>query len=305
MPRTMLAGVALVFAAATAVGAEPLEDWLGTWSNPSSSGLVGVDIALEGGALRITGRGACTPNPCDWGETAAYAHAPSAAVDPADDTASILATWNHGFSEATLVLGRAGGGALSAQLLTRFTDGSGRSDYVSTTTLTRSAVLSPGGLVATLAIPRADEDCIGFDPESVQAREIDGRWKVVSGSMYMLDAGPERDEMRQAAYVIRHYGLTQQCFVGRPDPSLEYWLTPAGAASGRARSEDCIGIDPTALSVRDSGSHWTVLDGPSHAAFSAPSREEAERIVEIVERYGFTQSCFVGRPDPSMQYLRK
>jgi hypothetical protein len=123
--------------------------------------------------------------------------------------------------------------------------------------------------------------------------------------MWMLDAGPERDEMRQAAYLIRNYGFTNQCFVGRPNAALEYWLTPTGAPSGRARNEDCVSIDPNGLSLRQSGSNWTVLSGGSHAAFSATSQDEARRVIEIVERYGFTQSCFVGRPGPSMRYLRK
>jgi len=111
--------------------------------------------------------------------------------------------------------------------------------------------------------------------------------------------------MRRARAVIRRYGLAHQCFVGRPDASLEYWLTASGAPSGPLPIEDCIAINPNALSVRNSGSHWTVLDGPSHAAFSAPTQAEAERIIEIIERYDFTQSCFVGRPGPSMRYLRK
>jgi hypothetical protein len=310
----MLAGAALAFALTSAATAEPLENWLGTWSNPDSSGLVGLDIAHQGGALTVTGRGACTPNPCDWGATSGSAHAPSPAVDPADDTTAITATWNQGFSMVTVVLNRTADGALSAQTFTHFTDGSGRTDYSSTTTLMRQITINPGlinpgvigGVIGALTqVPNPDEDCIAFDPETVRAEEVNGSWKVTSGSMWMLDAGSERDEMRTAAYFIRHYGFTQQCFVGRPDASLAYWLTPTGAASGTANSEDCVSINPNALSVSGSGSSWRVLSNGDHAAFSAPSQDEANRIVEIVERYGFTQSCFVGRPGPSMTYLKR
>ena len=30
-----------------------------------------------------------------------------------------------------------------------------------------------------------------------------------------------------------------------------------------------------------------------------------DTVIDVVKYYGFTQSCFVGRPDPSMSYLRK
>jgi len=313
-----ISGAALAASLSAAAHAEPLDNWLGDWTNSSSSGVVGVEITLTDGALKISAEGSCSPNPCQWGEVDAFAHAPSPAVNPTADTEAILAVWDKGFSVTTMILNRTESGALSAQTLTYFTDGSGRTDYAATTILSRPMpimTLNPAVLGAVSAIgvindaalqtPRADEDCISFDPSTVEATQIGGRWKVVSGSMSMLDAGPEEAEMRRARAVIRRYSLAHQCFVGRPDASLEYWLTATGAPSGPLPIEDCIAIDPNALSVRNSGSHWTVLDGPSHAAFSAPTQAEAERIIEIVQRYSFTQSCYVGRPGPSMRYLRK
>ncbi len=37
--------------------------------------------------------------------------------------------------------------------------------------------------------PFPGEDAIPFDPTTVRAREVRGRWKVTSGRMWMLDFG--------------------------------------------------------------------------------------------------------------------
>jgi hypothetical protein len=37
--------------------------------------------------------------------------------------------------------------------------------------------------------------------------------------------GGNESEARQAEEVIRHYRLNRQCFVGRPNPGMTYWLS--------------------------------------------------------------------------------
>ncbi len=47
------------------------------------------------------------------------------------------------------------------------------------------------------------------------------------------------------------------------------------------------------------------MDG-SHWMFSFGSKEdEARQALAIIKKYGFTRSCFVGRPNASFQYMRK
>lgn len=71
----------------------------------------------------------------------------------------------------------------------------------------------------------ADDDCIGNNPDSTQARFVGGQWKIVDGGHQMLAFGPRENEARQAEELIRHYRLNQQCFVGRPNASMTYWLS--------------------------------------------------------------------------------
>lgn len=69
------------------------------------------------------------------------------------------------------------------------------------------------------------EDCVGNNPDTVEARRIGGRWKVVDGSHMMLDTGGNAMDANRAVEVIRTYRLNRQCFVGRPNPGMTYWLS--------------------------------------------------------------------------------
>ena len=47
----------------------------------------------------------------------------------------------------------------------------------------------------------------------------------------------------------------------------------------------------------EKGNHW-IFDFETNET-------EARHAFAIIKMHGFTKSCFVGRPDPSFQYLRK
>ena len=38
------------------------------------------------------------------------------------------------------------------------------------------------------------EDCIPFNPATIEVKEIDGRWKIVDGSHWMFDFGSNKAE---------------------------------------------------------------------------------------------------------------
>ena len=70
-----------------------------------------------------------------------------------------------------------------------------------------------------------DDDCTNNNPDTTQARRVSGAWKVVDGSHWMLHMGNKENEARRAEEVIKHYNLNRQCYVGRPDPGMTYWLS--------------------------------------------------------------------------------
>lgn len=321
--QLVAAGSAAIFtsiASMTAAQAEPLNQWTGAWVK-NAGGLHSLSISNTGGSLTVNVKGECTPNPCDWGSVPGVAYSNSAGTDPATNTEAITAVFNQGFSTKTVVLNGRAGNNLRAHVYTRFTDGSGRDDYVLHASMKRPVItaiplpdrpvlINPdrpviGGTILAQPVKTFTDDCININPAQVSVARKNGRWKLVQGNMWILDADQKRNEMLRARQIVQNYGLNKQCFVGRPDASLKYWLTDNNAPSGAMANEDCININPNALTIRDAGGRSTILSNGNHAAFSAPSAAEAQTVIDVIKYYGFTKSCYVGRPDPSMAYLRK
>lgn len=67
------------------------------------------------------------------------------------------------------------------------------------------------------------EDCIGFNPGNIEIKNVDGRWKIVDGSHWILDFASSQEEAETALRIMKHYGFRYICFVGRPNPSMIYF----------------------------------------------------------------------------------
>lgn len=158
-------------------------------------------------------------------------------------------------------------------------------------------------LLACLCPPK--QDCISFDPGQAEVKQMGSTWKIVVGSMMMLDFGSNEGEARQALKIIKHYGMDQQCFVGRPDPSMEYYLVGGSSPSGSYPGEDCISFDPDNIEVKKLGNRWKIVDGNSIMLDFDDNEAEANHALEILKCFKFTEQCFVGRPDASMSYFRQ
>ena len=85
-----------------------------------------------------------------------------------------------------------------------------------------------------------------------------------------------------------------------------YTATPAPAPPPSVQvQEDCIGFNPGNTQVANIQGRWKIVDG-SHWMFDFGNKEgEARQAFAIIKKYGFNRSCFVGRPNPSFQYLRR
>jgi hypothetical protein len=149
------------------------------------------------------------------------------------------------------------------------------------------------------------EDCVSFDPVDARVVEQGGRWKIVDGAHALFDFGDRRGEALRALRVIRHYRADESCFIGRPDPSLRYLLVSGRAPAGALAGEDCLAFDPGGAEVQRVRGRWKIVDG-DHWLFDFGDRqEEARKALAVIRKHGFDHSCFVGRPDPSLQYLRR
>jgi hypothetical protein len=161
------------------------------------------------------------------------------------------------------------------------------------------------GKFAVVEAAKFTEDCIPFNPSLVQAKKINNRWKVVQGSMWMLDFGSSQANANKAVKIIKHYKMDRQCFVGRPNAPMQYYTVGGKAPQGAFGGEDCIPFNPNNVQAKKINNHWKVVDG-SHWILDFDKKEaEAKIAVKIIKYYGFKYICFVGRPNAPMMYFRK
>jgi len=71
--------------------------------------------------------------------------------------------------------------------------------------------------------PAPGEDAIGFNPDTIEVKQINGRWKIVDGSHWILDFEDNENEARTSLKIIKKYDFRYICFVGRPGPSMTYF----------------------------------------------------------------------------------
>jgi Lysyl oxidase len=166
-----------------------------------------------------------------------------------------------------------------------------------------------GDSVIEIPIPWAPEDRISLNPSNVEAVQIQSRWKVVEGNHWILDFGQKRRAAERAVTVIKHYGFSYLCFVGRPACSgqkpMTYWLNSQGQPpSGSTPNEDAIGFSPDDVIVRKIGQRWKIADGNNWLLDFGPAEGNAKLALYFIKKYGFTKICFVGRPNPPMVYFR-
>lgn len=317
---------ALLVAAAAAMLATPAfaagyGEFTGNWRNEDSgtSDLTRLNVSLGGGGLRVRAWGQCHPTDCDWNTVDATGYgAPGS--NPASSATEVIAIFDQGFARKILVLTDRPGDRLSYAVFTRFNDA--RRPYVVRGTMRKQAGGWPGWPPGGGGWPPGgggggggwppggggggglsfNEDCISFNWNQVQASFVGGEWKVVQGSMWMLSFGNKAAEAQRAAQIIRNYRFTEQCFIGRPNPSMTYWKRGNDVPSGGMPGDDCINNNPATTQARFVGGEWKIVDG-SHWMLSFGNREqEARKAEEVIRNYNLGSQCYVGRPNPPMAY---
>jgi hypothetical protein len=285
-------------ALAAAPAAARFEDLAGSWVNVDSASKGVVKLEVGGTAREPTVQlfGACTPNPCDWGEVSGVSFATAAADDLGAKTESILAFYETDTARRTVVLKRRDDGQLRAEIYSEFTDGSNRANYQTIATLQR-APEEPVGL--------GPEDCVAFKANQVQVQQKSGKSRIVAGSTVLVDFGSNHLEAVQAVVVFLTYGLNQQCFVGRPEQPTTYYLKSGTAPAGASPGEKCTAFDPENIAVQKKSGRWKLVDGSAQLLDFNTRLDLAERMAEVIQHYAFTRVCTLGGSPPAMTYFRQ
>jgi hypothetical protein len=109
-----------------------IANFVGHWENTNmhTKGIVTVEIHDTGSNnVSVHAWGACTPTPCDWGDAEAYAYAPDVSSSIEQSANSITAVVTNSFSVTILLIRPKDTNNVTITAYTRFTDGTGRSDF--------------------------------------------------------------------------------------------------------------------------------------------------------------------------------
>jgi len=164
------------------------------------------------------------------------------------------------------------------------------------------------------------EDCLYFDYKNATVVNVSiypfNIWAVVANDQYISFFWGEA-AARQALSIIQDYKIDKKCSVGGAFGKMTYFLSGDQSPIGPQPNEDCISIGPEDLSVRldwrpNEGEwgqrSWQVFSGLADWVLDfADSEILARRAFEIINRYQFSQQCFVGGRQGMMYmtYFRK
>lgn len=167
--------------------------------------------------------------------------------------------------------------------------------------------ISAMALILCVGLPYANAassgvNCISINPENIRVEMLFGGWVIMDGSRVVFDfRNKTEEEARKAKAVIQHYGINQYCGQGT---NFEYALISGRAPTGKFEGEDCIDFNPANITVENIQGRWKIVDG-NHWMFDFNNNEEEARAAfNIIKKYGFSQTCYVGRPHAPFQYLR-
>lgn len=303
-----LAALVLSGAAARA----DIADFIGNWHNPARdlSGMTHVVISPGGGgSVYVRVYGDCHAVECSWGLVSGKTYT----TDPRSaEVDRITAAIDFGFAHREIVFRKGPGGKLAFEMLTDFSDGSGRHNFVSNGTLEPSAWAGPvtqnwerpvalrtgwgGGADGGASMPPA-EKCTGFDPKAVHHVAEGGRWKVMAGGEPLLDAGRDEHNAISAETVLRFYRFDRKCSIGWGP----YWKRGDSFPSQKMGGANCVIFNPTTVHVAPVGHVWKLVAGNDTLAEAADKRL-ADAVFALIRQHRLDMECFVRRPDPVMVY---
>jgi hypothetical protein len=136
--------VGLLFLAIVTTASANLAQFVGKWknTNPNTKGLTTLSITLSGTQVMVHAWGQCTPTDCDWGNMPGFAYAPNVSSNLQATAEAISVVHKESFAERLLIIRHPAGNHLRVETYTRFTDGSGRTNYVDAEMFAPAAALS-------------------------------------------------------------------------------------------------------------------------------------------------------------------
>jgi hypothetical protein len=144
------------------------------------------------------------------------------------------------------------------------------------------------------------EDLLSFDPQSITAERIEGRWLVRTGKEILKDFGPDRAAATEVARVLQDLRFNQLGVVPGSSPPFEYGLIDGKAARGTNSKLVVIPVAAQTVRAELVGGTWMLTDGAKGLYDFGADGEAAKRAAIVFWKYGFNQIAVIGGPRPTM-----
>lgn len=147
--------------------------------------------------------------------------------------------------------------------------------------------------------------CVDFDPDQLAVKKQGDDFRIMQGDWWLFGFGPNEDQADTALKIIRQYGMSRSCFIGDPQPTFRFLLIGARAPLGAMYGEDCVPFQPTNVSVVQHLGRWSIVDGDQVLFDFGDKEKDARSALAAIRTYEFSNVCYVGRPNPTFEYLRR
>jgi hypothetical protein len=151
-----------------------------------------------------------------------------------------------------------------------------------------ATIVVRGDSLGTLASGGSGEDCLGYEPSLLRARNDKERGWMVEHQGQALVRLDKKDEAERALAVARRY--KQHCYVGRRNGRadstafyVEYWKSASDLRT-EIKKEECIPYDRAALRAVEGQGAWEVRAGGT-LLVRAASKADADRILAIASNH--------------------
>jgi hypothetical protein len=160
--------------------------------------------------------------------------------------------------------------------------------------------------IAKKDAPRPPCDCIPYDLQRVQAKQIDGRWKIVDGDHWIVDFDSVRVNAIKSVSALEYYKMNQICFVGRNSGhAMMFFLSDGKAPEGNIDGEESVYFNPSQVRAEQIDGNWKLTSGSATLEDFGSDERSAREAVEQIEYYGFTRKSTFGLPGPRLRYYLK
>jgi len=127
--------VGLLFMGIVSTASAQIAQFAGNWVNTNSNtgGVTVLKITISGTNVMVHAWGKCHPTDCDWGNVQGFAYGPNVSSNLQATAQVITVIYKESFAETLLTIRHVRWflfwKRLRAQVYTRFTDASGRTNY--------------------------------------------------------------------------------------------------------------------------------------------------------------------------------